>query len=62
MRSYLRKLFGRSDDNGEVARVAYDDLSAIRCVKEPNPWRIECAEFHRADGALIWEERRDAGA
>jgi hypothetical protein len=50
---------------GEVGVAAYDDLSAIRCLRETYPDRLsacDCAEFYGPDGRLIWEQRTGADA
>ena len=68
--NYVLKLLGPKpgDANSRIAlgefRIsAYDDLAAIRCLKETYPDRLslcDCAEFYGPDGRLIWEERVDA--
>jgi hypothetical protein len=70
--NYVLKLFRRrlSPTNtstylGEFNISAYDDLSAIRCLKETYPARLsecDCAEFYGPDGRLIWELRANASA
>jgi hypothetical protein len=69
--SYVLKLLGPKHGAtaarislGELSLSAYDDLAAIRCLKETYPDRLaecDCAEFYGPDGRLIWEERVDAG-
>jgi hypothetical protein len=68
--NYVLKLLGpkRGDTDarinfGELRVSAYDDLSAIRCLKETYPDRLtrcECAQFYAPDGRLIWEEEANA--
>jgi hypothetical protein len=70
MANYVLKLLGpkRGDADarinfGELTVSAYDDLSAMRCLKETYPDRLarcECAEFYAPDGRLIWEEEANA--
>jgi hypothetical protein len=42
----------------------YDDLCALRCLREwpDHLWDCHCAEFCGPDGTLIWEERVGADA
>jgi hypothetical protein len=65
--NYVVRLFGRRHSLtnarislGEFNISAYDDLSAIRCLKETYPARLsecDCAEFYGPDGKLVWEQR-----
>lgn len=69
---YVLRLLGpqRGDLSGRVALAelkvsAYDDLSAIRCLKDTYPDRLsecDCAEFYGPDGKLIWEQRVSSDA
>jgi len=70
--NYVLKLLGPKH-GGSNARVAlaeinlsaYDDLSAIRCLRETYPDRLskcDCAEFYGPDGKLIWEQRVSSDA
>ncbi|MEJ0066235.1 MAG: hypothetical protein WDM85_13135 [Caulobacteraceae bacterium] len=63
--NYVLRLLGskHGDTRVTVAEInvsAYDDLSAIRCLRETYPDRLsdcDCAEFFGPDGRLIWEQK-----
>jgi hypothetical protein len=68
--NYVLRLLGpkRGGTNARIALSefnisAYDDLTAIRCLRETYSDRLSdchCAEFCGPDGTLIWEERVNA--
>jgi len=68
VRRFANFAVGRDRSPAEIAfgvrdASAYDDMSAIRCLRETYPERLSACDgagFYGPDGRLIWEQGVDA--